>query len=550
MSCGNCFGGGCCPTGLSIEGNVLTLTYTDEDGNSQELTVDLVSGVAQVDGMGSGTAFADNGDGTVTLEDSLGNTAVIDICAAISGCDGVQNVTYNSGTRTLTITYFDSTTSAIALGSGGTALFFRDETGGNAPGSPTAPETPPASPESGTKVKEFFDDANRYWTYNGSAWVLDFEEPVIAAGTDGNSFFHDASSGGTVDIPGVPPAAPSGYSGTPVDGDTAIVFYANGALYYERVSGAWILKRQQEYKEDTLTEATGGVSPTNPATWPTAVNHNMIVDPVTGYLLGFVGPDGTPYTIPVCQRDRVELGKLGTVTTEAAVENYSPVADTGNQTIIDAWAELGQAGSGPTTFRVYRYPSGGGAGVLMGTFTIPAGTRKLTLASLEGVVVPAGGSLGSQITTGSDAENLNIVIWLEDCAGVAASAGEQGASVVVVDGVLTWDPGDGGGTDVYDVAQNGEDDLGNVTAVDYSTGKKHKHITLSAGANALTLTGPPSARDVLLAVTQEAGGTGTITWPVNVSFPGAAPQPGATPGSVSVFRFYYRDDSAIFHGDG
>lgn len=65
---------------------------------------------------------------------------------------------------------------------GGTSHYQNDETGENAPESPTEPATIPDELSEGTTVAEFYDDAILYWTYDGADWVLNYTQTLATSG--------------------------------------------------------------------------------------------------------------------------------------------------------------------------------------------------------------------------------------------------------------------------------------------------------------------------------------------------------------------------------
>lgn len=121
-----------------------------------------------------------------------------------------------------------------------------------------------------------------------------------------------------------------------------------------------------------------------------------------------------------CVIDRLEMGKEGPVTTDneimATLPKTPTIPGTTNSTVLKATAWLGKVSAAlPTIFDVYLIPAATNTPALIHSYTIPATVWALNMATLEGHVITAGDSLGIRVTTGSDAVDLNVTVWMQLC---------------------------------------------------------------------------------------------------------------------------------------
>lgn len=193
------------PVYYQIDGNVVTLRGSSSSGdqyyklplNSCNLTAaELKSLLDDCNCCSSGGGGGGDDDYVVsgavvgsnlvlTLES--GDTVSINVSTLVNTDDYVVSGAVSGNTLTLTLESGDTVdidvSSLVGGGGGDGTPYVNDESGSNAPGGAVAPSNPPASPASGSVVIEAWDDAIRYWNWNGSAWSLAYEQSlsVVAA---------------------------------------------------------------------------------------------------------------------------------------------------------------------------------------------------------------------------------------------------------------------------------------------------------------------------------------------------------------------------------
>lgn len=162
-----------------------------------------------------------------------------------------------------------------------------------------------------------------------------------------------------------------------------------------------------------------------------------------------------------CYRDSFALGKQGTVIADASVGIVppQPITDLGNQTIVDARATLSASGTTDTIFEIFKASNVTGPWTSLGSFTIPAGDKFLDMSGLVGEILPASSFVASQVTTGSNAEDLNVVVTLQDCDGTAQIS-TNNSSLAIAGYRLSYDRGDGSSPDLIDLPQVSGVELG------------------------------------------------------------------------------------------
>lgn len=149
------------------------------------------------------TSIADNTDGSFTYTDELGATTTISVCSLLSGLPmGISAPTdkmvITDGAGNCKLVDFIP---AVDINS-----FHIDETGQNFPPGNTAPANPPANLDPGDTVIEHWDDAQVYWTWDGTNWIKNWvltEAPdivtTLADNADG-SFTYTNEAGVTSTI--------------------------------------------------------------------------------------------------------------------------------------------------------------------------------------------------------------------------------------------------------------------------------------------------------------------------------------------------------------
>ena len=90
---------------------------------------------------------------------------------------------------------------------GGGGTFVNNETGGNAPAEPTEPANPPAEAESGSVVIEVYDDSILYWTYDGTNWTLEYTHVFLSGSGNTATFADETGGDapGSPVAPATPP---------------------------------------------------------------------------------------------------------------------------------------------------------------------------------------------------------------------------------------------------------------------------------------------------------------------------------------------------------
>lgn len=137
-------------------------------------------------GPGDGNDFVNGGSlggNNLTLNRTDGGSVVIDLSPLANTDDFVVSGVLAGNTLTLTRDGGGTVPidlSALAGGATDGTPYINNETGGNAPGAPAAPSNPPGSPTANSVVIEAFDDAIRYWLWNGAAWSLVYEQTIAA----------------------------------------------------------------------------------------------------------------------------------------------------------------------------------------------------------------------------------------------------------------------------------------------------------------------------------------------------------------------------------
>lgn len=363
------------------------------------------------------------------------------------------------------------------IGSGGGSgafTYIRDESGSAAPGAPVAPATPPGTPVTSDTVIEVWDDKTLLWTYNGASWTLVASQitgPLLKAAEtsldkfntaawdvnpgrftfiyDGDANSNNPLIGITDDDGNAHPISQTVYweitngatgIGSNVENPTTseiLVYllanakplpYAGDIIEYTAPSGnvyvydvtkddssANYVFERRSGGSGFLRVTGGGIDGEDKTTWPSqAPSLNWVVDSARSLVRGVVGPSGNKYRIP--RTWHIEVGKAGLVDTDTKATAdlpATPAAITHTSWIVNAECAMSAAPSANTTFRLYRFATLGGAGTLIGNWTITAGQRTTSLASLVGEQIPTGSYLVCEVTSGSDGEDLVISLNIE-----------------------------------------------------------------------------------------------------------------------------------------
>lgn len=245
----------------------------------------------------------------------------------------------------------------------------------------------------------------------------------------GNPLPKDSEGCWVIDISG----AQTYISNVEISGDTFVFTYNNGSELL--VSGF-------------ATSDFSGVCDYIAANCPSVNDVEL-----SGGVFVFKKQDGTEVEISgfdtTCRFSTISIGKVGTVSADSSVDVVPPfpLTGVGNQTIVDARATLSNSGSTDTEFEIFKSSDTAGPWTSIGAFTFPAGDEFLNLSGLVGEVLPAGGFIANQVTSGSNGEDLNIVIYTEDCDGTSQTT-INNSSLAIGGYTLTYDRGDGSSPDV------------------------------------------------------------------------------------------------------
>lgn len=109
----------------------------------------------------------------------------------------------------------------------------------------------------------------------------------------------------------------------------------------------------------------------------------------------------------------VQLTRYGVVVTDSGASNEQPQVPLGNVssgTIAAAACRLTQVATNATTFKVYSVNSGTNVATELGSFTIPLGSRTVSMSSLLGTAVSANVLLSLMVTSGSDGRDLVVTL--------------------------------------------------------------------------------------------------------------------------------------------
>lgn len=157
-------------------------------------------------------------------------------------------------------------------GAGITTTSFVDSTGTDSGVTPANPGTPPSSALISDTLIERFDDFTNYWTYDGSDWVLNFQD---SNSENYNTYFVDNSA---YDVPATDsdPPNPSGTNPSTNLGqyDTYVSKYATHVVYYTYNGSAWV----EDFRTELLV-AANLVSSSTP-NWLTISGGKFLVTPL------------------------------------------------------------------------------------------------------------------------------------------------------------------------------------------------------------------------------------------------------------------------------
>ena len=223
----------------------------------------------------------------------------------------------------------------------------------------------------------------------------------------------DVNSYVNSNLPSGTPSSPIEPASNPVEGTVQEEVFNNGIIYWVHNGTSWQIDKVFEPAGADVSgissvSASGCISGDGTTGSPLVIN----LDPsgnleCTAAGLRTVAPRSYSF----------EMGKAGTVGLDTSGINNQhkrPLSSKEQCTVYDSRMQVATVGNSDTTVQVYTFPSGGSPGTLQGTFTLPSGQESAELTSLIGTTLPVGGSIAEIVTNGSNATDLNIVVWV-DC---------------------------------------------------------------------------------------------------------------------------------------